>query len=287
MTRFEQIQKEENNRVLVASHRALACGNIPPNTIVAFRAGIRSGADVIECDVSKMADGTLIMFHPGTERQCTSFQKGDIARMTFPELQGHFYHSCTDGARTQYSFVTLDDALECMRDQCYINLDKCWDCLPEIMQTVRRHGMEEQILLKSNVKTEADLAFLDQVEALAPDVRYMPVYYDEDRWTEAILRRKVRFWGVEAVFKEEDNVLASREWIDGMHKHGIKLWVNAIVFDYRRMLAGGHTDDLAVSEDPDGHWGWMCDRGFDIIQTDFPTLLRDYLRDSGKSAKAN
>lgn len=285
MSRFEQIQKEENSRILVAGHRGVVGGNIPPNTIPAFLGGIRSGADIIECDVSKLADGTLIMFHPGTERECTSLERGQMEKMTFADLEGkHFYH-IPGGARTQYPFVTLDDALECMRDKCYINLDKCWDCLPEIMKTVRRHKIEEQIILKSNFKTDEDLKFLDLVEELAPDVRYMPVYYDDDRWTDAILKRKIRFFGIEAVFSQEDNVLASDAFIESVHQKGIKLWINAIVFNYRRVLAGGHTDDLAVSVDPDAHWGWMADKGFDIIQTDFPTLLRDYLRESGKGAK--
>ena len=42
-------------------------------------------------------------------------------------------------------------------------------------------------------------------------------------------------------------------------------------------LAGGHSDDASLTGDPDAGWGWLMDRGFDIIQTDWPGMLRQYM----------
>ena len=75
------------------------------------------------------------------------------------------------------------------------------------------------------------------------------------------------------------------EYIEKMHKLGKKLWINAIVFDHKRVLAGGHTVVLAMIENPDDHWGWMADKKYDIIQTDWPAQLRYYLEKSGKYNK--
>jgi glycerophosphoryl diester phosphodiesterase len=51
------------HRPLVAAHRGSCGGNIVHNTINAFLAAIRLGADIIECDVAKTRDGKLVLFH--------------------------------------------------------------------------------------------------------------------------------------------------------------------------------------------------------------------------------
>ena len=47
-------------------------------------------------------------------------------------------------------------------------------------------------------------------------------------------------------------------------------------------LSGGHTDDVSVTEDPDKGWGWVVEKGFDIIQTDWTLALRQYLQNRSK-----
>ena len=42
-------------------------------------------------------------------------------------------------------------------------------------------------------------------------------------------------------------------------------------------LAGGHDDDASVLGHPEQGWGWLMDRGFDIIQTDWVLHCRRYL----------
>ena len=41
-------------------------------------------------------------------------------------------------------------------------------------------------------------------------------------------------------------------------------------------LAGGHDDDTSVLGHPEQGWGWLMDRGFDIIQTDWARELSLY-----------
>ena len=62
-----------------------------------------------------------------------------------------------------------------------------------------------------------------------------------------------------------------------MTDQGMVMWANSIVYDYRAVLTAGHTDDIAISTDPDHGWGWLIDRGFNILQTDWPLALKTYL----------
>ena len=52
---------------------------------------------------------------------------------------------------------------------------------------------------------------------------------------------------------------------------------NAIVYSSKVPLAAGHSDDRSVMGNPDGGWGWLADKGFDMIQTDWTSHCVRYL----------
>ena len=62
-------RESAKDHILVVAHRGVAAGNIPCNTIPAYEAALRQGADMIEIDVDMSKDGKLYIFHPGMERQ--------------------------------------------------------------------------------------------------------------------------------------------------------------------------------------------------------------------------
>ena len=110
----------------------------------------------------------------------------------------------------------------------------------------------------------------------------MPVVLDEFPQHEELLRRSINYVGAEVLFRRDDNVLASEAFIEDMHRQDKLVWLNSIVYDYKVVISGGHTDDCALTESEDRGWGWIADRGFDIIQTDWPMMLIDYLKRTGK-----
>ena len=56
-----------------------------------------------------------------------------------------------------------------------------------------------------------------------------------------------------------------------------KLWFNAINLYYTIKLTAGHDDNSAILSGMDEAWGWLLDKGYDIIQTDWPLLLKNYI----------
>lgn len=62
-------------------------------------------------------------------------------------------------------------------------------------------------------------------------------------------------------------------------KKGRILWGNAILYSSRVPLAAGHSDDVSLTDDPAKGWGWLADKGFDIIQTDWTKHCVDYLKE--------
>ena len=63
------------------------------------------------------------------------------------------------------------------------------------------------------------------------------------------------------------------------------VWANAIIYNYKSQLAAGHSDDTSFTVSPDYGWGWLADRGYDIIQTDWTLAMCTYLNETGKRFK--
>ena len=265
------IQEAAARKVLIAAHRGVAGGNIPCNSIPAFRAALRQGADIIELDVAPSRDGVLYVFHPGMEHVFLGSDRM-ICDMDSRQVDSMVLRN-QDHSPTQYHVPRLREVLELLRGKCYINLDKFWSCPAEIAREVRELNMQDQVLVKTMVSEEN----FARVEEVASDLPYMAVAWDRDDFTEELLKRKMRYVGVEALFASEDKPICQEGYVRSMADRGMVMWANAIVYDYNTVLTAGHTDDIAVSADPDNGWGWLVDRGFNIIQTDWPLALSRYL----------
>lgn len=256
---------------LIAVHRGLVGGNIVGNTIQSFDAALLQGGDMVEMDVQADCEGNLHVFHGGLERAHLGIEQS-LAELTPAQVkQLRFLNP--DLSPTACPVHTLDEVLEHLKGRCYINIDKFALYMDGIAKAVRRHHMEDQVVVKTNIKAE----HLDMLEEYAPDIAYIAIMKEEDRFTEELKKRRIRFIGVEAVFKSEESPICQPEYIAEMHRQGYLMWGNGIIYDYRVQLSAGHSDDISVCGDPDGGWGWLIDRGFDIIQTDWPFQLRHYI----------
>jgi len=262
-------------RVLIAAHRGTAGGNIPCNTLTAYELALRDGADLIELDVSRSLDGELFCFHPGMEPVMYA-DPTPIAELTAEQAARRLLRN-QDLAETVYTAPLLDEALEQLKGRCLVAVDKFWKWIPEITACIRRHGMEEQVLCKIQDKPQYYEACAQQ----AADLPVLPVIWTEDRSTQMPCAQNVRIAGVEALFDREDAPIASERYIADQHKLGRLLWVNPIVYNRKDVLTAGHTDDVAVAGNPDEGWGWLIERGFDILQTDWTAQLRRYLNETG------
>ena len=97
-----------------------------------------------------------------------------------------------------------------------------------------------------------------------------------------LLSENINYVGVEVLFSDEGSTVASEEFIRQMHRDNILVWVNSIIYNYKQQLSGGHSDDTALTLSEDYGWGWLADRGFDVIQTDWVMMLIDYLKRTDK-----
>ncbi len=270
------LEARKEKGVLLAAHRGVCGGNIPCNSLAAFQAAVKMKAEIVELDADMSEDGVLFVQHPGMEK--VHLRMNDSIRHYPAGVVRQFPQSNCDLVRTQYLIPTLEEALILLRGKAIVNIDKFWEHPAEISALVRRLGMEDQILIKTSPKPQ----YFDAVEEYAPDFAYMPIVKEENAVHDELNRRNINYVGAEVLFTDEGMPVASPEFIDMMHSEGKLVWSNAIVYNYKTVLSAWHNDDVSVIGDPGRGWGWLADRGFDVIQTDWLWLCRDYLTKTGR-----
>jgi len=267
-TIFERAQK----KVMVTAHAGYHVGLMTFDSMIGFEAAVQAGADIIELDVARSAEGKLYVFHPGTEKTHLG-RPCDITKMTNAEIEAE------RNVVSNLPIPTLDEAFETFKGRCYINTDKAYTCFPELIECIRRHNIMDQIILKGEVQ---NTWIYDATEELAPDIPFLAVSYETDTALEMCRGRNINYVGSEVVFKQDNAPVTDDAYIEKMHKNGKVLWVNPILFSLDRPLVGGHDDHMSMLGNPDNGWGWLVDKGYDILQTDWVTDCIHYLRDNGK-----
>lgn len=260
--------------VNIAAHRGSCGGNIPPNTVVSYEAALYQGANILEADVARSADGVFYMFHTGSGNE--KYYLGiDCAfeDLTSKELD-EIYLNNELGKDTRYHLNRLEDVLDRFKNRCIINLDRSWEYWEEILPMVRKLDMVDQILLKSPCKQE----WIEKAGAVAADFAYMPIINEDiTPFYELGGDRIPGFIGAELVFATEDSPILTDRVVEQLHKAGKIAWGNSIQFSAKKILSAGHNDDISLCGDPDDGWGWLVRQGFDIIQTDWVSALKLYL----------
>lgn len=270
-----------NEKIVITAHRGAAGGNIPCNTIPAYEIALKHGADMLEVDVDITADGKLVIFHPKMESAHLCFS-GNIRNYTYEQIKDVLRYCNFDCTQTEWSLCTLDEIFERFKDRCFINIDKFWDNPEKIAKAIRRHGIADQIVVKSAPKP----VVFDVLEEIAPEIMFLPIYKKTcGNYHNELKGRKLNYIGAELVFADEECEVGRPEFREMLKKEGYIVWGNSILYDYRVPLAAGHSDDISLIEDPALGWGWLADNGFDIIQTDWPLAMSLYLNESGKRYK--
>ena len=81
---IRQIRKEIRSDFVNYAHRG-ASEYCPENTMLSFYTGLYMGANGIETDVRRTADGQLVLFHDGTLERAMG-EEGSVAEKTYEEL---------------------------------------------------------------------------------------------------------------------------------------------------------------------------------------------------------
>ncbi len=277
---FEKsIFENSKDRILVCAHRGVSGADIPCNTLPAFKAALMHGADMIELDVALSRDGEHFVFHPGMERAHLDMRSFLITKKSSKIKKLKFVNQ--DNTKTEYGINTLEEILTFLKGRCYINIDKYWTDIKGITECIRKCGVEKQVI----VKTPDEQKYYSEIARYAPDLMFMPIVRKKDEITERLDEMGINCIGAEVLFKSERDPVNSEKYIKSMHKREKIVFANAIVYNYREILSAGHTDDISIIDSPESGWGYLADRGYDVIQTDWCGSVKAFLENHGRAKR--
>lgn len=265
--------------VLLTAHRGTPVASVGPNTLLAARAALASGADIVELDATVSRDGVVYAFHDGCEDEALGVAE-NLATLDSAAIDG-LAHRGSHVDRPQ-RVPRLADVLGPLRgSDAVVNLDRSWFWWPRVLDEVATLDMAEQVLVK----------FPASAPELAQVLRHHPVDLPtmvicrsqaEVEWAAALAGIEV--CAIELIADSPEHELAQRTAIDRVHELGLLAFVNCEVLPSGPQLFAGW-DDEQVFDDPDQPWQRLAELGVDIIQTDWPWLADAWRRRAGMGAR--
>lgn len=266
------------DEVMVVAHRG-DWRNAPENSIHGLKLALKIGVDMVEIDVRKTKDGVLVLMHDETLNR-TSSGKGKLKDWTWDSLQnltlkqGH-------GGPTQERIPLFEAYMKEVKGKpVLVNLDKCWDIIPDVYAVLKSTGTIEQTVIKG---TRSLGEMREMFGALLDSIHYTPMlsaakYADRAAAQSSYLDSFLHHYntaGIEVAFTTEDDPVLTQA-IPRIRKKGLPVFACSL---WPSMNAG-HDDEKAM-ENPDANWGWLVRHGATTIQTDRPAELLAYLRSKG------
>lgn len=279
MNYFEYMS-DPHRRCAIIAHRGI-WSDAPENSLLSIRRSIDAGYNVVEIDVRRTADGEFVLLHDDTLERMAGVDK-DPERLTLAELTSLALRNRDGGPEipfTDEKLPSLRDVFELTRDRIFIHLDiKHRHVIPEVLAYARKRGVDKQVDFWADLKTEADLAWI-QANITSQNVPFIArTHLEHDDWRKQVkLAIELKPLICEASFRDLSQVDAIQQ---RFHDAGITLWVNTL----DSVASPGFTDSAALKE-PDAIWGRLLRAGFSAIQTDEMAALRSYLETHNPEAE--
>lgn len=249
----------ESSHVLVAAHRA-AHEKYPENSIAAIKEAIRLGVDVIEIDVKVSKDGIPMLMHDGKVDRTTN-GKGDLEEQNFKDLRK--LHLVADGKKSGETIPTLREALEVAKGKILVDLDLKTSRINEVMEVVKSTGTEDIVFF-----FDSDYQILSKVDAASKQFMLMPRAHNI-----AMADSASKLFSPEVIHIDES--FNTPEACKLIKDNGARVWINAL----------GKSDRLIVQGNVKQAVDQLIVNGANIIQTDQPEKILNYLRKSGLRSK--
>lgn len=262
----------DNPDIFIAVHRGDWRG-YAENTLQAIDGAIDAGADIVEIDLQRTADGELVLMHDRTIDRATT-GKGRVADITLDSIKRVYVRNGV-GAKTPYRVPTLREALIHSKGRVMLNLDKAFDYFDQVCQILAETGTTSQIIMKSSA---APQTVREKYGRYLDSVIYMPVVnVDKPNAIERINEycEVLNPPAFEIVYADTLNPVVTD--IAKTLKGRSRIWYNTLW----GTLAGGR-DDFASLDNPADGYGYLIDTlGATMLQTDQPAYLAGYLYDRG------
>jgi glycerophosphoryl diester phosphodiesterase len=278
---IRSLASRDNPAILTIAHRGF-WKTTAENSLASIRAAVALGVEMVEIDTQATADGTLVVIHDETLDRTTT-GNGTVSELPFEIVRGARLLARAGGEMeepTEERVPTLEEILEEARGRITVNIDtKFTRDLPQVMKTVLRLGIQDQVLVKTDVDPQAgrldilDADWFGRIPHM-PMFRIRPGAFAEDLKRIEPLRAPM----VEVRFSDIADIIAGRAELE---RQNIRVWINTLDVSHCLDL-----NDTRALREPESVWGALARAGVGAIQTDEVEAIKTWLT-SGKTGGKN
>jgi glycerophosphoryl diester phosphodiesterase len=263
----------KSNYVMIFAHRGDWRNAPAENSLLAYQRCIDEGIDGIEIDLQMTRDGVLVVMHDETLDRTTT-GKGKVCDYTLEELK-NLYLLSPIGVVTRQRIPTFEEVLELAKGRILILVDKWLKIKDLVIETAKRHNCLSQIVLRSSLSS---FKFQEKVGSLPNEIIYIPVLVckgkgDLEKLIDIINNYTIPIASFSFI-RDDFEILKQ---IPLLKKKGYRIWLNSLWGKFN----GGHDDELGFI-DVSNSYEWLINSGANIIFSDNPLRLRDYLKNINK-----
>lgn len=263
---------------LVMAHRGTASPVVVENTLQAAQGAILSGSDIVELDVSASTDGRYFAFHDGNEQRLLGTD-ANLTTLTGNEIQTlRYIHVSPPERPTRIQPVgKLVEGLWDVFPDALVNIDRSWSAWPGLLTELDKASRPDQIILKAPVLVE----YLQELQDHRVKYAFVGICHDGHEVETLFGAPDVNVLGAELIAQTPTSEFLSQHVLNSYHERGALLVANAEVMTDDSPLFAGHDDNQALFGKAGQGWNALLDFGFDVIQTDWPWLLRQLINSRG------
>ena len=266
----KNLEDSHNKEIMVVAHRG-DWRNAPENSLQAIQNCIDMGVDMVEIDVRETKDGKLVLMHDETIDRTTT-GKGLVKDWTLDSLM---MLQLRDGIghSTPHKIATLEEALALCKDKILVNLDKSYSIFDKCFEVAKKTQTLDQVVIKgSKTRSEVESEFGEYLD----DVYFMPILRlpnpNAKELVDDYLQNRLP---IAFEFTVQFDTIQFINYFRDIREKGAGVWVNSLWPQHN----GGHDDEKAAI-DP-SVYDWFIENDIDMIQTDRPELLINYLKEKG------
>ena len=260
---------------MVAAHRGGYLGtSFPENSLAAIQNSLDFGVDIIEIDIRITKDNKLVVMHDKSLDRTTN-GSGLIKEYTLEDIKS-LYLKNENGLVTSERVPTLAEVMITVGNKALVFIDKSEYLVQNVLEVLDKTKSVSQAVFIDFIDVESANS---RYSSLLKEAYFIPgihssnknldqYYFDYNK----IMKPNpsaFAFW-----FKDENSKAFSL--INNAISNQIPVWINTT----NANQCAGHDDTLSLSN-PDEGWGWVINKGANIIFTDRPSLLLKYLKDKG------
>jgi glycerophosphoryl diester phosphodiesterase len=193
----------------------------PENTLMAFSAAMKSGADFIELDVRTTLDGREVCLHDASLKRTTGFDSGvrDVAYKKIKTLTTLYSSGASYASGRIPSLEEVCQLVEEWNTSGMKTVNLYVDCkdivVPQVVTILRRYTLMDSAVFYGDALT------LRAIREMAPQARLLPAYPGPAKEDEVI--RDLRPYAFDVSWKELNSALVNR-----CHQKGIKIFCDLL-----------------------------------------------------------